>query len=65
MITLSVRDNGVGFDAVHASQGRGRLGLLSMKGRVRLVRGTLNVSSSPGGGTHIEVGVPLSGSQHV
>lgn len=65
MITLSVRDNGVGFDAVNASQGRGRLGLLSMKERVRLVRGTLNVSSSPGGGTHIEVGVPLSGSHHV
>ena len=65
MITLSVRDNGVGFDAVIASQGRGRLGLLSMKERVRLVRGTLNVSSSPGGGTHIEVGVPLSGSHHV
>ncbi len=65
MITLSVRDNGVGFDAVNASQGRGRLGLLSMKERVRLVRGTLHVSSSPGGGTHIEVGVPLSGSHHV
>lgn len=65
MITLSVRDNGVGFDAVNASQGRGRLGLLSMKERVRLVRGTLNVSSSPGGGTHIDVGVPLSGSHHV
>ena len=65
MITLSVRDNGVGFDAVIASQGRGRLGLLSMKERVRLVRGTLNVSSSPGGGTHIDVGVPLSGSHHV
>lgn len=65
MITLSVRDNGVGFDAVNASQRRGRLGLLSMKERVRLVRGTLNVSSSPGGGTHIDVGVPLSGSHHV
>lgn len=65
MITLSVRDNGVGFDSVPASQGRGRLGLLSMKERVRLVRGTLNVSSSPGGGTHIEVGVPLTGSHHV
>lgn len=65
MITLSVRDNGVGFDAGQASQGRGRLGLLSMKERVRLVRGTLNVSSSLGGGTHIEVVVPLSGSRHV
>ncbi len=64
MITLSVRDNGVGFDALQASQGRGRLGLLSMKERVRLVRGNLNVSSSPGRGTHIEVGVPLSGSAH-
>ncbi len=65
IITLSVRDNGVGFDTLQASHGRGRLGLLSMKERARLVRGTLNVSSVLGCGTHIEVGVPLSEGGHV
>ncbi|CAE6763128.1 sensor histidine kinase [Nitrospira defluvii] len=65
VITLSVRDNGVGFDAQQASQGLGRLGLLSMKERVRLVGGSLTVSTAPGRGTHLEVCVPLPGGAHV
>lgn len=64
MITLSIRDNGIGFDLSQASQERGRLGLLSMKERVRLVRGTLDVIAAQGCGTHVEVHVPLSGSHH-
>ena len=60
MITLSVRDNGVGFDLARASQERGRLGLLSMKERVRLVGGTLDVIAAQGSGTHVEVHVPLA-----
>lgn len=65
MITLSIRDNGVGFDAVQVSQGREHLGLLSMKERLRLVHGTLAVVTAPGRGTHIEVHVPFPGSAHV
>lgn len=65
VITLSIRDNGVGFDSQQASQGLGRLGLLSMKERVRLVRGTLTVSTAPGRGTHLEVCVPFPGGAHV
>lgn len=64
MIALSIRDNGVGFDLLRASQERGRLGLLSMKERVRLVGGTLDVIAAQGCGTHVEVHVPLSGSSH-
>ncbi len=64
MITLSIRDNGIGFDLSRASQERGRLGLLSMQERVRLVRGTLEVSATQGCGTHVEVHVPLSGNRH-
>ena len=37
----------------------GHLGLLSMKERVRLVRGTLNVESTPLKGTEIRVNIPL------
>ncbi len=65
VITLSIRDNGVGFDSQQASQRLGRLGLLSMKERVRLVRGTLTVSTAPGRGTHLEVCVPLPGGADV
>lgn len=64
-VTLSVRDNGVGFDSMQASLMRGRLGLLSMKERVRLVQGTLEVTTAPGHGTYIEVDVPLGGRAHV
>ncbi len=64
-VTLSIRDNGVGFDPQQVSQVRGRLGVLSMKERVRLVRGTLDVTTAPGRGTHIEVDVPLAGNAHV
>ncbi|GMV51830.1 MAG: hypothetical protein AMXMBFR67_33730 [Nitrospira sp.] len=58
-ISLSIRDNGVGFDPLQASQKQGRLGLLSMKERVRQVGGTLEVAAAQGGGTLIEVRVPL------
>jgi signal transduction histidine kinase len=59
-LLLAVRDDGVGFDP--ASPGRGRsLGLASMRERVRLVDGTLNVESAPGDGTSITAWVPLQG----
>lgn len=64
LISLSIRDNGVGFDLGHIAQSCPRLGLLSMKERVRLVDGTLDVVTAPGQGTHLEVQVPLQGAPH-
>jgi signal transduction histidine kinase len=58
-ISLSVRDNGVGFDPVHADQKSEHLGLLSMKERVRMAKGTLEVESAPMHGTEIRVEIPL------
>jgi len=59
-LLLAVRDDGVGFDP--ASPGRGRsLGLASMRERVRLVNGTLDIDSSPGGGTSVIAWVPTEG----
>ncbi len=56
-LLLAVRDDGVGFDP--ASPGTGRsLGLASMRERVQLVNGTLDIESSPGHGTAIIVWVP-------
>ncbi|MCS6297872.1 MAG: hypothetical protein H8K09_16685 [Nitrospira sp.] len=64
LISLSIRDNGVGFDLGHIAQSCPRLGLLSMKERVPLVDGRLDVVTAPGQGTHLEVQVPLQGAPH-
>ena len=64
MITLSIRDDGVGFDLGPISQSGAHLGLLSMKERLRLVHGTLEVATSPGEGTHIQVHIPWQGAAY-
>lgn len=57
-VTLTVADDGVGFD----SRGPfpGRLGLLSMRERAREVGGTLSVESRPGRGSRVRVTVPAA-----
>ncbi len=59
-LLLGVRDDGVGFDPAGPRKGR-NLGLASMRERVRLVNGTLDVESAPGQGTAIVVWVPTEG----
>ncbi len=56
-LLLAVRDDGVGFDPENPRKGM-RLGLVGMRERVRLVRGTLDVESAPGRGTTIVAWVP-------
>jgi PAS domain S-box-containing protein len=56
-IELRIADNGRGFDA---SAGRtGGLGLLSIEERVHLVNGEFSVTSHVGGGSRIEISVPM------
>ena len=57
-IHLIVRDSGRGFDIEAAGQGRG-LGLISMRERIRLVNGSIDVQSTPMGGTTIHARVPF------
>lgn len=57
-LVLSVRDDGVGFDAENA---RG-LGTVGMEERLRQVGGTLHVASQPGKGTTVTAEVPLPNS---
>ncbi len=57
-LSLAVSDDGVGFDRENPDKGM-RLGLLSMRERVRLVSGTLDIDSAPGAGTTIVVWVPV------
>ena len=56
-ITLTILDDGVGFD-VSAAWGRG-LGLISMTERLEALGGTLAIRSAPGGGTRLEAKLPL------
>jgi PAS domain S-box-containing protein len=56
-LLVAVRDDGVGFDPASPRTGRS-LGLASMRERVRLVNGTLDVESAPGQGTAIIAWVP-------
>ncbi|MFJ4635839.1 GAF domain-containing protein [Streptomyces hygroscopicus] len=57
-VTLTVADDGVGFDCKGSFPGH--LGLLSMRERAREVGGTLNVDSRPGQGSRIRVRVPAA-----
>jgi signal transduction histidine kinase len=57
--TLTITDNGVGFDPAYVNPGHGSMGLISMKERVALAEGTLEITSAPGKGTRITVMVPV------
>lgn len=57
-IRLLVSDNGCGFNTNSDSMERG-LGFISMKERLHLVGGKMNVYSKPLRGTRIDVSVPL------
>ena len=61
-LLLAVRDDGVGFDPEEPNT-RGSLGLVSMRERLRLVNGTLDIDSAPGQGTVIVAWVPGEGGQ--
>jgi len=60
---LEIQDDGLGFDvkAVTASyEHRGSLGMVNLRERADLVKGVLNLDSTPGVGTHIQVAIPLT-----
>jgi PAS domain S-box-containing protein len=55
---LSIEDDGVGFDS-KAVDRKARLGLVSMRERVRLAGGSLSIYSESGHGTRIDLCLPL------
>jgi PAS domain S-box-containing protein len=57
-ISLSVEDDGVGFDTEYAFS-HGGLGLKNMENRVYLLKGFLIIESAPNKGTFINIEVPL------
>ena len=61
-VTLSVEDDGVGFDSRTAPQPdmRGGSGLGSMEARTRSLGGHLDILSTPGHGTRVQVNLPYA-----
>ena len=60
---LEIEDDGLGFDVAAVNKSydkRGSLGMVNLKERTELVNGLLNIDSSPGKGTRIQVYIPLS-----
>ena len=56
-ITLSIEDNGIGFDP-HKLKDFDGIGLKSMHNRVASLRGSLEIDSKPGKGTSIHFYIP-------
>ena len=59
---LTVKDNGKGFklpERVGDIASRGKLGLIGMQERARLIGGSLRLQSEPGKGTTVTVEVPI------
>jgi two-component system, NarL family, sensor histidine kinase DegS len=65
VITLTVTDNGQGFEVPGRAEemvSEGRLGLMGMYERARLLDGNLQIISAPGRGTELTVTLPWSSS---
>ena len=61
---MAIQDDGEGFvpSADAAAEG---IGILSMRERTRQCGGTLEIQSSPGRGTIVNVMIPLTGSDNI
>jgi signal transduction histidine kinase len=58
--TLTIADNGRGFDARHRPGAAAGLGLLSIEERVRLLHGQMRIESVVDRGTTIAIAVPIT-----
>lgn len=59
---ISVIDNGTGFDESAETEDKSRAGIASIKNKLDIMcRGTLEIDSSPGGGTRATVRIPKGG----
>jgi signal transduction histidine kinase len=64
LVRMSIRDNGIGIQS--GKHKPGTFGLLGMEERVFMLGGTFALSGSPGGGTTVEVAIPVQqGNSHV
>jgi signal transduction histidine kinase len=67
VISLSIRDNGKGFDANSVSAPAPKalgFGLGGIAERVRILGGTLTIDSHPGSGTNLTIEIPITIQKH-
>ena len=62
-LTLSVRDNGLGFASDQLSEREG-LGIAGMRERAGLAGGALSINSQPGRGAEVRLVLPIRGGHH-
>ncbi len=55
-VTVTVRDDGIGFEPATTSEG---FGLVGMRERLELIGGRLEISSAPGQGTEVRAELPV------
>lgn len=58
LITISIQDNGVGFD-IKQAENKKTFGLLGMKERTLLLKGTYHITGKPGVGSLVLIKVPV------
>ena len=58
-VKMKMQDDGVGFDVEEASQKHESFGLSGMRERVALLGGRIEIHSSPGKGTRVEIAIPV------
>ena len=58
-LRITVDDQGAGFDPKSISDGDGGFGLFSIRERIALLQGRMEVESSPGNGARFSLTVPL------
>ena len=63
--TLEIRDDGRGFDVAETERNQPRWGILSMRERMALINGTLEIRSDRTRGTTVSATVPLTAESDV
>jgi len=58
VVNCSIKDDGVGFD-VKVKMDQDKFGLLGMRERVELLRGSFTINSAPEQGTEVKFNIPL------
>jgi two-component system, NarL family, sensor histidine kinase YdfH len=60
ILTIEVRDDGIGFESTTVMDQKGHYGLLGLRERARLVGGHLDMESFPGKGTTLRLCLPVN-----
>ena len=58
-VKMKMHDDGIGFDVEQATHKHESFGLSGMRERVALLGGKIEIQSSPGKGTRVEIAIPV------